>query len=225
MRFRGNISKQVRHIRVSRVSSFISKLTAVVVLLLLVPGAVSSFADTDTPLSDQNPASLSSSLEFTAEEKALIKTRDTFTIGIINNFPPFCYSDDPQTASPRYKGFTVDLVHLLMKKTDLALNIQFNTWSQNYADFKAGKLDIITGISHTPARESFVLFTDPYYIIPTVVYTREDFGPYTGIQDLFGKTVAIEKDIYYKELLSIHEEIRLREIEDTDALMKALSFN
>lgn len=197
----------------------------VAILFFSSINVVPAVAGLETPSSDQTRTSLSSSLEFTAAERAFIKTRDVFTVSIINNFPPFCYTDDSQVPLPRYKGFTVDLVHLLAEKTGLALNVQFNTWSRNYADFKAGQLDVVAGISHTPERESFVLFTDPYYIIPNVVYTRGDFGSYTAIKDLFGKKVAIEKDIYYKDLLKIHEKIQLVEIEDTDALMKALSFN
>ena len=139
-------------------------------------------------------------------------------IAILNNFPPFSFR-----IKGKLMGFTVDYIHLLEEKTGLAFEIIDGSWENNFHLFKTGEVDLITAISYTEERTGFTRYTDPYYIIPTVVYLREDTFSYRGVQDLEGKTVGIESDIYYKSYLEDHS-VRIKEVEDTNDLMKQLSF-
>ncbi len=138
---------------------------------------------------------------------------------MLTNFPPFSFLINNQLS-----GFTIDYLELLEQKTGIEFEIVSGTWKQNFTAFRQGRVDIITGISFTEERNSYTLFSDPYYLLPTVVYTRENGFQYNGIDDLKGKLVGIEEQVYYREYLEQVPEIKIKEIEDTDEMMKQLSF-
>lgn len=141
-------------------------------------------------------------------------------VALLHNFPPFSFIMNNQLS-----GFTFDYIQLLGKKTGIDFEIVNGTWKENFSAFQNGEVDMITGMSFTSERSEYTLFTDPYYLLPTVVYTRRNDFQYNRVEDLKGKTVGIESDIYYKHYLEKIPEIRLKEIEDTDELLKQLSFS
>jgi len=141
-------------------------------------------------------------------------------IALLNNFPPFAF-----TVKQKLMGFTFDYINLLEDKTGLDLEIVEGTWEENLDRFKNGEVDMITAISYTEERTSFTRYTEPYYIIPTVVYTRQDSFTYQGVQDLKGKTVGIESGVFYKKYLDKYPDVDIKEVEETDELLKQLSFD
>lgn len=138
---------------------------------------------------------------------------------LLNNFPPFSF-----LVNKRLSGFTIDYLELLEEKTGIDFEIVPGTWKQNFGAFRQGEVDLITGMSFTEERSEYTLFTDPYYLLPTVVYTRINEFQYSGVNDLKEKTVGIEAEVYYRNYLEQIPEIRIKEIEDTSELMKQLSF-
>ncbi len=138
---------------------------------------------------------------------------------LLTNFPPFSFLINNQLT-----GFTIDYLELLEQKTGLEFEIVPGTWKQNFSAFRSGRVDLITGMSFTEERSSYTRFTDPYYLLPTVVYTRKNEFQYSSIEDLKGKTVGIEAAVYYRKYLKQIPEIKIKEIEDTSELMKQLSF-
>ncbi len=170
----------------------------------------------------QQLPSAGSDLQLSPAEQEFINRHQSVTVAMLNNFPPFSYSGGREAG--KYKGFTVDLLEKLEKAIGLDIEPRFGPWSKNLQDFRSGAVDMITAISYTEERTDFTLYTEPYYTIPTVVYTRNDFGAYSGIESLFGRKVAIEEDIYYEDILRAYDQVEIVEIQDTREMMKALSF-
>ncbi|MFW5712093.1 MAG: transporter substrate-binding domain-containing protein [Spirochaetia bacterium] len=112
---------------------------------------------------------------------------------LLTNFPPFSFLINNQLT-----GFTTDYIELLEQKTGLEFEIVPGTWKHNFSAFRNGRVDLITGMSFTEERSSYTLFTDPYYLLPTVVYTRKNEFQYSSIEDLKGKAVGIEAQVYYR---------------------------
>src|SRR6056297_3253618 len=112
---------------------------------------------------------------------------------LLTNFPPFSFLINNQLT-----GFTIDYLELLEQKTGLEFEIVPGTRKQNFSAFRSGRVDLITGMSFTEERSSYTRFTDPYYLLPTVVYTRKNEFQYSSIEDLKGKTVGIEAAVYYR---------------------------
>lgn len=144
---------------------------------------------------------------------------ETVSIAVLNNFPPFSFS-----VRGKVVGFTIDYLDLLSRETGMTITLVPGKWEENLSKFKNGDVDAITAISHTLERESYARFTTPYYLIPTVVYIRENSFDYHGVKSLQGRRVGIESDIYYKQYLELYPDIQIVEVDDTSDLMKKLSF-
>ncbi|MGM0646289.1 MAG: transporter substrate-binding domain-containing diguanylate cyclase [Thermodesulfobacteriota bacterium] len=140
-------------------------------------------------------------------------------VAALNNFPPFSFR-----MKGKLMGFTIDYLKLLEKKVGVQFEIIEGTWEEVFKKYKKGDVDIITALSYTEEREEYTRYTEPYYIIPTVVYKRKKSFSYEGVEDLKGKTVGIEKGVFYKKHLEKYEEINIKEIEDTGELLQQLSF-
>ena len=83
---------------------------------------------------------------------------------------------------------------------------------------------MITSISYKKEREAFTLFTKPYYEIPIMIFVRDDFGEYHGLESLAGKRVGVLKDIFYGKDLEEIGTMELVSYETYDEITKALVF-
>lgn len=140
-------------------------------------------------------------------------------VAVLNNFPPFSFEVRARTI-----GFTIDYLDLLSRKTGVDFELISGTWKDNLQRFKQGEVDLITAISYTEDRTAFTRYTTPYYLIPTVVYTLENSFSYSGVKDLSGKRVGVESDVFYLKYLKEYPDIDVIEVEDTNDLLKKLSF-
>jgi polar amino acid transport system substrate-binding protein len=140
-------------------------------------------------------------------------------VALLDNFPPFSFLYRGELV-----GFTVDYLDLLSRKTGLEMEIVRGSWADIFGRFRRGEVEMITALSYSQERTAYTLYSDPYYLLPTVVYLREEEPHYEGVESLKGMMVGIEKDVFYREYLQEYPSIRIREIEDTEDLMRSLSF-
>lgn len=160
-----------------------------------------------------------SAIVFTEEEKQFIETHPRVSLGVMSDFIPFSYAENGE-----FKGYVSDLCQLLTLKTGIAFDAKIDTWPNNIEGFKQKKIDMIADISYKEERKAFTLYTQPYYEIPTVVFVRDDFGSYRGIESLNGKKVGIVKDVFYSHELKALGTMDLVEFDSSEELTKALSF-
>jgi len=157
--------------------------------------------------------------QLTTEEKLYIKDNPQISIAMIEDFIPFSFIENKEL-----KGYSVDLIQLIGDKIGLKIKYISDSWSNNISRFKARKVDLIDSISYKKEREAFTLYTKPYYEIPTVIFARDDFGKYTGLADLRGKKVGIQKEIFYAPELKKFGGINILEYEYSEKVIKALAF-
>ena len=131
-------------------------------------------------------------ITFTKEEKDYITTNPLVKVAIMPDFTPFSYYIETTPV-----GFEHDLLKLISDKTGLRFEKHINKWTTIYNAFKNKEVDIITSISYKKFRESFTTFTSSYYDIPIMIFVRDDFGEYNGIQSLTNKKVGVLKDVFY----------------------------
>jgi polar amino acid transport system substrate-binding protein len=158
-------------------------------------------------------------ITFTEEEKAFITTNQTVKIALMPDFSPFSYIVDD-----RVVGFEHDLLFLLSQKTGLKFTKQFGVWNKNLYAFRTKQVDMITSISYKEERESFTLYTKPYYEIPIMIFVRDDFKDYNDLQSLTGKKVGVLKDVFYNKELEELKNINLIFYETYDEITQALVF-
>ena len=135
------------------------------------------------------------------------------------DFSPFSY-----IIQDAIGGFEHDLLALLSQRTGLTFTKQLGNWNSNLTAFKAKKMDMIASISYKKEREAFTLFTKPYYEIPIMIFVRDDFGEYQGLESLAGKKVGVLKDIFYSKELEKMGTMELMIYETYDEITKALVF-
>lgn len=150
------------------------------------------------------------SIYMTPEEKAWIETRPTIKVRL-SKFPPYILSDQGKPA-----GFTVELLERIADLTGLDLKfIPGVSWPEGLEEIKRqdGKVDLIPNVMNTPERREYMLFSGSYIEHPYVIYTRRDNLTIRGIDDLNGKTVAIEERVaLVKMLRRAYPDIRLMKI-------------
>lgn len=133
---------------------------------------------------------------FTKEELLWIKNNPTVTIAMLNNFPPFSFSNHG-----RHDGFSVDIVKKIENISGLKFEYKVSKWSEALNKFKNSEVDMIADISFTKKREEFTLYSQVYYEIPTFIFGLKSDKNYRGTKSLKNKVVAVSKDLFYVEKL------------------------
>ena len=156
----------------------------------------------------------------TAEQQAWLDEHPRIRIGINKAWPPMDYLD----SQGRPQGIGVRLIQALNKRLAGQLEIVPGTWQEIYNGVREHRLDALLDITPRPDREADFNFTTPYIHIPHVIFTHEDTQPVTGLDDLAGKTVGLEKGFFLIGLLKKHHpEITVRTYPDTSSALGAVA--
>ncbi|UTW50839.1 transporter substrate-binding domain-containing protein [bacterium SCSIO 12827] len=153
---------------------------------------------------------------FTALEKAWLEKTTTVRIGMTSNWPPISSADESGQAD----GMSPAILKLVNKRLGGILHIVPGPWSEIYKDVQEGRLDAIMDINHTRARQRDFNFTRPYLVIPHVLAGRKDGPAFRELNDLSGKTLALEKGfVTVSHVQDQYPEISVKEYGSTlDAL-------
>jgi len=71
------------------------------------------------------------------------------------------------------------------------------------------QLDALPCVSKTPQRERYLLFSDAYLSFQRVVFVSQDNRSIKRFEDLFGKTVAVQRNSSHHSFLSDYDQINL----------------
>ncbi|MBV1870364.1 MAG: transporter substrate-binding domain-containing protein [Gammaproteobacteria bacterium] len=58
------------------------------------------------------------------------------------------------------------------------------SWDEAIERVKLGEIDVFPAIARTVLRDVYLLFTEPYLHLPSLVYMRDDAGLITGLEGL-----------------------------------------
>jgi len=160
-----------------------------------------------------------SEIQLTDEEKAWIIENPVVRVAGDIQWPPFNFSRNGQV-----RGFSIDYMNLLAKKTGLSVKyITGSNWNEFLGLLKKGSLDVMLDIVKTSERAEYLLFTQSYVENPNVILSKKT-SPYSSLDQLSGKTVAVTKGHFYEEVLSReYPSINLLPLKDTYETMIAVS--
>ena len=145
-------------------------------------------------------------LELTEEEQAFIQEHPVIQVGIDPGFVPFEFIDQ----DGNYKGIAADYLELISKKTGLELEINKGlTWSEAYEKGVLKEVDLLPAISKTPEREKYFIFSNPFYYFQRVIVMKNDNTSISGIEDLSGLTVAVQKNSSHHSYMLEYPNINL----------------
>ena len=151
-------------------------------------------------------AAFAQELVLSEAEKAFLEQHKVIRMGVDPSFVPFEFID----SDGGYKGIAAEYVRIMEGK----LGIRFEaakglTWPEAYSKALDGELDVLPAISQTPERERYFLFSRPYYNFKRVIVTRTSQTDINDIQDLYGRTVAVQRNSSHHSYLIGHPAINL----------------
>ena len=168
-------------------------------------------------------------LSLSLEEKDWIKRHPTIRVANEPDWPPFDFRQNGKAV-----GLGIDYVNVIAKKAGLHVHYVQAPWEELLARFKAGKIDVLHSVNKTPERETYALFTAPFYTSYNAMAVRKESG-IESVDDLKGKRVAILKDYGRSEALrkrvptlvpvmvsNVHEGLRAVSFGEADAFVDSI---
>ncbi|MEX0614701.1 MAG: ABC transporter substrate-binding protein, partial [Methylophaga sp.] len=144
-------------------------------------------------------ADKNSFLKLTAEEQAWLDQHPVIKLGIDREFAPYEWIDD----NGQYVGLAAEYIHLLEDRLGVTFDIVADRpWHEVLDMAKRGELDMLACLNSNPQRTEYLDFTLPYITNPIVIVNANRYGYIGSLENLTGKTVAIERDYYVQEKLA-----------------------
>jgi serine phosphatase RsbU (regulator of sigma subunit)/ABC-type amino acid transport substrate-binding protein len=114
-------------------------------------------------------------------------------------WPPFEFLDRHGI----YAGMCQDYTDIIVERLHLQLELVPGLdWNEVLDGIRNKDLDVISCISMTPERETYLAFTKPFITSPQVIFTREDYPYISGLKALEGKPVAAVKGYSITDILA-----------------------
>jgi len=114
-------------------------------------------------------------------------------------WPPFEFQDK----SGVYAGMCQDYTNIIVERLHLQLELVPDLdWNEVLDGIRERKLDVISCISMTPDRETYLAFSKPFITSPQVIFTREDYPYISGLNALQGKPVAAVRGYSITDILA-----------------------
>jgi PAS domain S-box-containing protein len=159
-------------------------------------------------------------LPLTEKEAAWLKDHKTVRV-MVGTWPPFHFMDK---AKP--KGMALDYVKTILKNVGLEIEFVPISWAEALNGISnLEKIDLLPTIAHSAEREKLVAFTEPYLSFPRVIFARNDDNSISSLEDLHGRTVAVEENFITQKLLEKdHPQIKLLVVASTKDALEAVSF-
>lgn len=104
--------------------------------------------------------------------------------------PPFVSLN----AQGQPEGFAVDLIQAVAADQGLRVALDLRPWQEVYADFLAGKGDILGLVAYSPERAGRMDFSVPFETLICGLYTHRDRASLATTADLRGQRIAVIKD-------------------------------
>lgn len=162
-----------------------------------------------------------STILLSEDEQSWLSQHPKIRVRISRSYPPFEFFEDGH-----YQGMAYDFLQRVGK--DLGVEfvpVEGLSWAETLKQIKKQqRVDLVLLITQTKERESFLNFTRNYISFPIVIYTRQESPVISGIEDLTGKTVAMEAGfIEAEELKRDVPGVKLLETENSEAALEAVA--
>lgn len=122
---------------------------------------------------------------------------ETIRVGMSGGYFPFTFVKEDVL-----QGFEVDFMNAIAAETGDTIEFSTMAFSGLIGALEAGRLDTVANqITVTPEREAKFVFTQPYVYDGAQVVTRKGNDTIQSVEDLRGKTVAVNLGSNFEQLL------------------------
>lgn len=159
-------------------------------------------------------------INWTEDELIFMKNHPVIHLGVDPRFVPFEFIDD----DGEHKGIAADYLSLISKRTGLQFEVRKGlSWPEAYDLALTRHLDALPAIGKTPEREEHFLFSEPYYYFKRVIATRDTDAHISGMKDLEGLTVAVQRNSSHHSYLLSYEKINLSLYDSVETALTAVA--
>ncbi len=152
-----------------------------VVMIVIVAGFGATAAGSDTAKPVLN-------ITLTPEETKWIEDHPFIRVSGPRAFPPFHFFEK----NGALKGISADYLFLIMEQLGIAVVATGALpWPEVLEKARLKQIDLIACAARVPEREAYLNFSDSYLSFPLVIVSRKDSEFIGGIEDLYGKTLAV----------------------------------
>ncbi|HGZ6766984.1 amino acid ABC transporter substrate-binding protein [Vibrio parahaemolyticus] len=133
-----------------------------------------------------------------ATVQAAVDTAETeVKVGMSGRYFPFTF-----VKQDKLQGFEVDMWDEIGKRNDYKIEYVTSNFSGLFGLLETGRIDTISNqITMTDERKAKYLFADPYVIDGAQITVRKGNDSIKGVDDLAGKTVAVNLGSNFEQLL------------------------
>ncbi|HCE1954733.1 amino acid ABC transporter substrate-binding protein [Vibrio parahaemolyticus] len=118
-------------------------------------------------------------------------------VGMSGRYFPFTF-----VKQDKLQGFEVDMWDEIGKRNDYKIEYVTSNFSGLFGLLETGRIDTISNqITMTDERKAKYLFADPYVIDGAQITVRKGNNSIKGVDDLAGKTVAVNLGSNFEQLL------------------------
>jgi PAS domain S-box-containing protein len=134
--------------------------------------------------------------ELTEPERLYVNQAGTVHFCVDPDWAPFEGIDD----TGHHVGIAADLLALVAKNTGLNLRLlPTRDWPESIEAAKAGRCQMMSLLNQTPARDEWLIFTQPILTDANVVITREEHPFIVDLKGVSGKTMVLPKGTSIEE--------------------------
>jgi len=139
-----------------------------------------------------------SPIVLTAQEQDFLRRHPVVTAQNEQKYPPYNFYDEGME-----RGLSIDYMNLLAEKLGIKVSyIRGYEWSGFMQLIKENKLDIMLNIMHTPQREEYLHFTEPYAATQKAIFTNN--AALKKLSDLQGKRVCVPRGFFIEHFLEAY---------------------
>lgn len=136
-------------------------------------------------------------LALTASFAQTVQAATEVKVGMSGRYFPFTFVEKDVL-----QGFEVDLWDEIGKRNDYKVEYVTANFSGLFGLLETGRIDTISNqITMTDARKAKYLFADPYVVDGAQITVRKGNKDIKGVEDLAGKTVAVNLGSNFEQLL------------------------
>lgn len=157
----------------------------------------------------------------TTEERLFLKNHPDIVLGADQNWHPFDFRDK----FGKHAGFNADYLDLIRKKTGLNIKIKLGTWVDLQSSVKNKKLAGLVGPTKTVERDTYMSFTEPYYMLTQVILSKNNVPSIKSLNELNDKTLAIKSgssNVNY--IKKNYPDINIKIYNSNSEVVRAVSF-
>lgn len=143
-------------------------------------------------------AAATAPITFTSQEKAYIERSGVVKMCVDPDWVPF----ERINEQGKHEGIAADLVQLVAQRVGLRIELlPVKTWDESLIASKSGRCQIMSFLNQTPAREQWLIFTQPIFFDPNIIITREEHPFVADPRGLQNESIALPRGTMVEERL------------------------